>query len=310
MHYSRAEINEAQCTLGEAVHGSGVGLHYGDEVSLSLLPAPPNSGTHFLRRDVDITRALIPASLESIAETDPDTLLNNEHGIGVHGVESLLAALRGCGVDNVVIEVNGYELPDFDGSSLPLLQMINRAGVVAQPAARQILWVEQQVTVRIGEHYACIKPGRLPSITVDETPDLRSQSFLERSFSLLDHIFEREIAPARSPEHLAAAGKRETTKSLPDDSMEPRFEDEFMRYRVLESIGLLALAQMPVYGQVYFYKPRAFLAEALMRELFAMRDSWRQLSFAEVEQITGTLAPVSYQQTSDRRKLPSGLLIP
>jgi UDP-3-O-[3-hydroxymyristoyl] N-acetylglucosamine deacetylase len=130
MHYSRAEINEAQCTLGEAVHGSGVGLHYGDEVSLSLLPAPPNSGTHFLRRDVDITRALIPASLESIAETDPDTLLNNEHGIGVHGVETLLAALRGCGVDNVVIEVNGYELPAFDGSSLQLLQMINRAGLV------------------------------------------------------------------------------------------------------------------------------------------------------------------------------------
>jgi len=309
MYYSRAEINKAQCTLGKPVHGSGVGLNYGDEVSLSLLPAPPDSGTHFLRRDVDITRALIPASLENIAETDPDTLLDNEHGIGVHGVETLLAALRGCGVDNVVIEVDGYELPDFDGSSMPLLQMIHRAGVVAQPAARQIIWVDRQVAVRIGEHYASIRPGRLPSITVDDAPDLRSQRPLELSFSLLDHIFEREIAPARSPQHLAAVEKRDTARLLPPDTAGPRFEDEFMRYRALESIGLLALAQMPVYGQMYFYKPRAFLAEALMRKLFAMRDSWRQLSYAEIEQITGSLAPASYQQIPDRRIISSDPLI-
>lgn len=305
MHYSRPETNTAQCTLNESVHRTGIGLHDGHEVSLTLLPAPPNSGTHFLRRDVDITRAVIPASWDSIVETHPDTLLGNEYGTGVHGIEPLLAALHGCGVDNVLIEVSGYELPSFDGSSAALLQMINQAGVIAQAAARQIIWMDRIVAVRLGEHYACIMPGLLPTITVDDAIPGGSHAPQDLSFSLLDHVFEREIAPARHPQLLAAGDDRYTESPLSPDAKTPRFADEFMRYRMLECLGLLALAEMPIHGQLYFYKPNAFLIDALMQKLFADRDSWRQLSYAEIEQMTGKLSTGSQQQTSDRRVFPA-----
>jgi UDP-3-O-[3-hydroxymyristoyl] N-acetylglucosamine deacetylase len=315
MHYSQPETNTSQCTLNEPVHCTGIGLHDGHEVSLTLLPAPPDSGTHFLRRDVDITRALIPASWHSIVETHPDTLLANKYGIGVHGVEPLLAALHGCGVDNVLIEVSGYEVPIFDGSSTPLLQMINQAGVIAQAAARQIIWMDRLVAVRIGEHYACIMPGLSPSITVDDVIPGGSHAPQNLTFSLLDHVFEREIAPARHPQHETPYDDRYTdSPPLVDvkmvdakmvDAKTPRFADEFMRYQMLESIGLLALAEMPIYGQIYFYKPNAFLIDALMQKLFEDRDSWRQLSYAEVEQMTGKLSTGSHQQTSDRRVPPA-----
>ena len=310
MHYSRPETNTAQCTLNEPVHCTGIGLHDGQEVSLTLLPAPANSGTHFLRRDVDITRALIPASWRSIVETHPDTLLGNEYGIGVHGVETLLAALRGCGVDNVLIEINGYEVPNLDGSSASLLQMINRAGVIAQGAARQIIWVEKIIAVRIGEHYACIMPGLLPSITVDDVIPGDSNTPQNLSINLLDHVFEREIAPARHPQHETTGDDQDKdSPSLIDanmvDTKTPRFADEFMRYQMLESIGLLALAEMPIYGQMYFHKPNAFLIDALLQKLFADRDSWVQLNYAEIEQMTGKLSVNSYQQTPDRRMLPA-----
>ena len=305
MHYSRPETNTAQCTLNEPVHCTGIGLHDGQEASLTLLPAPPNSGTHFLRRDVDITRALIPASWRSIVETHPDTLLGNEYGIGVHGVETLLAALRGCGVDNVLIEINGYEVPNSDGSSTPLLQMINQAGVIAQGAARQVIWVEKIIAVRIGEHYACIMPGLLPSITVDDAIPGGSNTPQNLSINLLDHVFEREIAPARHPQHEITGDDRHKDSPPLIDAKTPRFADEFMRYQMLESIGLLALAEMPIYGQIYFYKPNAFLIDVLLQKLFADRNSWRQLNYAEIEQMTGKLSVNSYQQTPDRRMLPA-----
>ena len=305
MHYSRPEINTFQCTLNEPIHCSGTGLHDAEEASLTLLPAPPDSGTHFLRRDIDITRALIPSRWGSIVETHPDTLLGNEYGIGVHGVEPLLAALRGCGVDNVLIEIKGYEVPSFDGSCAPWLQMINKAGVIAQEAARQFIWMDRIVAVRIGEHYASIMPGLLPSITVDDSISGGSHALQALTFSLVDHVFEREIAPARHPQRETAGDDGYTDSEPRPDAADNRFADEFMRYRMLESLGLLALAEMPIYGQMYFYKPNAFVVDALLRKLFASRDCWRELSYAEIEQMTGKLSTVSHQQKSDRRALPA-----
>ena len=306
MLYSRPETNTTQCTLNKPVHCSGTGMHGGRAVSLTLLPAPPHSGTHFLRRDVDITRAVIPANRDSIVETHPYTLLGNEYGISVHGVVTLLAALRGCGVDNVLIEVGGCELPNFDGSSAPLVQMINQAGVIAQGAARQIIWVDKTVAVRVGEHYASIIPGVLPSITIDDTVPGGSRATQNLSFSLLDHVFEREIAPARHSRQETAFADRDTNSANSQLMKTARFADEYTRYQMLESLGLLTLAEMPIYGQMYFHNPRAFMIEALLQELFAARDSWRQLSYAEIEQMTGRLSVNSCQQVADRRALLAG----
>jgi len=304
MLYSRLDIRTTQCTLKEPIHCTGFGLLSSKEISMSLMPAPANSGVHFLRRDVDITRALIPASWHNVVETYPYTVLANEYGVGIARVEALLAALRGCGIDNLLIEISSSEVPIFDGSSAPLVAMINRAGVTAQGAARHGIWIDHFVGVRSGEHYAFIKPGVMPLITVDGAVPDDSHIPQQLSLSLLDHVFEQEIAPARNPEFSIEGGSHLIASLGPQSAhreTEPRFDDEFARYKILECLGFLALAETPICGQLYFYKPCTFLVNALMHELFTARDTWRQLSYVEIDQLTGEIAQASYQKISDRQ---------
>lgn len=272
---------------------------------MSLLPAPANSGVHFLRRDVDITRAVIPASWHNLFDLHPYTVLINEYGVSISKVEPLLAALRGCGVDNVLIEVSAGEVPILDGSSAPLVAMINQAGVTGQGAARQGIWIDQFVAVRSGEQYAFIRPAMMPEITVDGVIPEGEHKPQQLSLSLLDHVFEGEIAPARNPQvdfekaySFGACGK---VHSDPGNA-EPRFTDEFARFRIQECLGFLALTEAPICGQMYLYKPNRFLIDALLQELYLARDTWRQISYTEIDRLTGEIAQASYQKTSDRRQ--------
>ncbi|MCP4303162.1 MAG: UDP-3-O-acyl-N-acetylglucosamine deacetylase [Gammaproteobacteria bacterium] len=289
MLYSRPDIRTNQCTLNQPIHCVGFGLHGGNRISLSLLPAPANSGIFFLRRDVEITRALIPASWHNLFDTHPYTVIGNEYGVSISKVEHVLAALRGCGVDNALIEVSSGELPIFDGSSAPLVDMINQAGVMAQNTPRQAIWVERFVGVRSGEHYAYIKPGLVPHIIVDGVVNGKSRDPRQVSFNLLDRVFEHEIAPARNPQYCVEEALYYTTRNAKAGTIatEPRFEDETVRNRVLECLGFLALTDAPLYGQLYLYKPCSFLIDALLQELHMARDTWRQISYAEIDQLTG-----------------------
>jgi len=307
MLYSRPDIRTVQCTLNEPIHCVGYSQQGGGKVSMSLLPAPANSGVHFLRRDVSITRALITASWHNVIDTHPYTVLVNEFGVSIGKVGNLLAALRGCGVDNVLIEVSSGELPVFDGSSAPLVAMINQAGVVAQGATRHGIWIDHFIAVRSGEHYAFIKPGPMPLITVDGVVSAGSHTPQQLSLSLLDHVFEQEIAPARNPEFNIDGDGRLIASQDPNsvnNEINPLFADEFVRYKILECLGFLALAEAPICGQLYIYKPCSFLINALMYELFAARDSWRQLGYDEIDQLTGEIAATSHQKLSDNR--PAG----
>jgi len=305
MLYSRPDIRTVQCTLNEPIHCVGYAPHSGNKVSMSLLPAPANSGVHFLRRDVGIVRALITACWHNVVDTHPYTVLGNEYGVSIGNVGNLLAALRGCGVDNVLIEVSSGELPVFDGSSAPLVAMINQAGVVAQGAARHGIWIDNFVAVRFGEHYAFIKPGPMPMITVDGAIPAGSHTPQQLSLCLLDHVFEQEIAAARNPEFNIDGDRRFIASRDPQSVIsetEPRFDDEFARYKILECLGFLALAEVPICGQLYIYKPCTFLINALMSELFTTRDTWHQVSYDEIDQLTGGIAAASYQKLSDNRR--------
>jgi UDP-3-O-[3-hydroxymyristoyl] N-acetylglucosamine deacetylase len=213
-------------------------------------------------------------------------VLGNDYGVSISRVERVLAALRGCGVDNALIEVSGAEVPILDGSSAPIVEMINRAGVIAQGVARHGIWIDHFVAVRSGEHYAFVKPGRLPSITVDGiiAPGLHTPQ--QASFDLLDHVFEREIAPARRPEFDNSPSDRRSSKTGYDIG-QPRFDDELTRNRALECLGFLALSEAPIYGELYFYKPSTFLIDLLISELNAARDTWRRLSYVEIDRLSG-----------------------
>ena len=297
MVYSKPAIGTSQCTINESIHYVGVGLHSGHKVSMSLHPATPNSGIFFVRKDVQSDHAFIRASWRNVVDTRLCTVLGNEHGVTISTVEHLLAALRGCGVDNLMIEINSDEVPILDGSCAPLVKLIKKAGIVAQRVPRYGIWIERPVEVKQGERYSILTPSDVPRITVDiefTNPAIGSQCL---TVDLLDDVFETEIAPARTfgfaseleqlrEQGLALGGSMRNAVLVDDDGVvNPeglRFADEFARHKILDCIGDLALADAPIFGHLYSHKPGHRLNNALLRELFAHQDAWTRLSFDEI----------------------------
>ena len=297
MIYSKPENRTSQCTTNEIIHYVGIGLHSGHNVSMSLYPAAPNTGICFLRRDVDPEHMLIRASWKNVVDTRLCTVLGNEHGVTISTVEHLLAALRGCGVDNLLIEINGDEVPILDGSCAPLVEMINKAGVVGQRLPRFGIWIERPINVRQGEHYAVLTPSEVPRITVDiefTNAAIRSQYL---SVDMIDKVFAAEIAPARTfgfadeleqlhEQGLALGGSMRNAVLLDDERViNPeglRFADEFARHKILDCLGDLALAEAPIFGHLYASKPGHRLNNALLREMFANGDAWSRLTYEEI----------------------------
>lgn len=299
MIYSKLANGLSQCTTNEIIHYIGIGLHSGHKVSMTLYPAAPNTGICFLRRDVEPEHMLIRASWKNVVDTRLCTVLGNEHGVTISTVEHLLAALRGCGVDNLLVEINGDEVPILDGSCAPLVDMINQAGIVSQRLPRFGIWIERPIEVRQGEHYAILAPSEVPRITVDIEFENAAIGAQCSSVDLIDNVFEEEIAPARTfgfadeleqlrEQGLALGGSVRNAVLLDDDRVVNeeglRFADEFARHKILDCLGDLALAGAPIFGQLYARKPGHRLNNALLREMFAHADAWSRLTYEEINQ--------------------------
>ena len=297
MIYSKPKDGTLQHTINEKVHYVGIGLHTGHNVSMTLYPAAPNTGICFLRRGVEPEHMLIRASWKNVVDTRLCTVLGNEHGVTISTVEHLLAALRGCGVDNLLIEINGDEVPILDGSSAPLVEMINKAEIVSQRLPRFGIWIERPIEVRQGERFAVLAPSDVPRITVDiefENAAIGSQCL---SVDMIDKVFAEEIAPARTfgfaaeleqlhEQGLALGGSMRNAVLLDNDRVINaeglRFADEFARHKILDCLGDLALAEAPIFGQLYTHKPGHRLNNALLREMFAHSDAWSRLTYEEI----------------------------
>jgi UDP-3-O-[3-hydroxymyristoyl] N-acetylglucosamine deacetylase len=302
MVYSNPASGVFQCTINDAIHYVGIGLHSGHKVSMKLLPAPPNHGILFVRKDVEVDHASIPASWHNVVDTRMCTVLGNDHGVTLSTVEHLLAALRSCGVDNLLIEINGDEVPILDGSSAPLVELINRAGIVSQQLPRYGIWIEKPIEVRQGESYALLTPDSVLRITVDiefANTAIGSQNL---SLEMIDHVFEREVAPARTfgfaheldqlrAQGLALGGTTRNAILIGDEGVVNeeglRYDDEFARHKILDCLGDLALAEMPIFGHLFTHKPGHRLNNALLRELFAHQDAWSRLDYAEINRRIG-----------------------
>ena len=297
MIFSSTTTSRYHCTLREPVHYPGTARRGANEPSLTLLPAEPGSGISFRRSDIEPQRALIRASWRNAIPTEFGTMLVNDAGIPVNRVELVMAAVRGCGIDNLIIETGGSGLPEFDGSAAPLVALINRAGVAPQNLSRPAIWIERTIEVRRGDSYAMVNPADLPRITVNLEPahPLFESQCVSRE--MVDHVFARDIAPARNPA-LFGAGIDATGIGAPmgpqsepravDSSVLPRqarlrFDDEPARYRLLESYGILALAGDPIFGHVFANRPTADLMHALVREIYQHRHYWTRLSYESIE---------------------------
>lgn len=297
MVYSNPQNGTSQCTINEAIHYVGLGLHSGHKVSMNLYPAAPNTGICFVRKDIDPEHAIIPASWHNVVDTRLCTVLGNDYGVTISTVEHLLAALRSCGVDNLLIEINGDEVPILDGSCAPIVDMVKKAGVVSQRLPRFGIWIERQIEVRQGGRYAVLSPSDVPRITVDiefSNSAIGSQCV---SVEMIDDVFEQEIAPARTfgfadeleqlrEQGLALGGSMRNAVLVDEQGVVNeeglRFDDEFARHKILDCLGDLALAEAPIFGHLFTHKPGHRLNNALLRELFSHQDAWSRLSYEEI----------------------------
>src|SRR6266403_1193713 len=274
---------EFQHTLGKAAGFSGTSLHTGEKVTLKLHPAPVDHGIKFKRKDLQ-DEPTIDAKIDNLTMVERATTIG-EGSVRVHTVEHVLAALFAMGVDNAIVEMDANEPPIGDGSAQPYVDLIKRAGVAAQEAPRKFFDVREPMHVEA-------KTGALLILLPDETfrisctqagPNNRFTQFL--SMEVTPAIFEREIAPARTfvyyeevqslmDKNLIKGGSLENAIVVRGDavlSKEPlRFADEFVRHKILDIIGDLALVGRRIRGHVVAVKPshasNAQLARSITRE--------------------------------------------
>jgi UDP-3-O-[3-hydroxymyristoyl] N-acetylglucosamine deacetylase len=285
-----------QTTLANPVSTSGVGLHTGVEVELTIKPAPENTGYIFVRTDLDNFE--IPASVEYISHCSYATTLMRR-GVVLSTCEHLLSALRGSGVDNCFIELDNIEIPIMDGSSEDFVSLIEKAGIVEQNAARRVFRVLERVDFEQGDRRMSIEPSNEFEIEcmIDfPHPFINRQAY---KFVFDNGAFGKQIASARTfgfatevemlrKANLALGGSLDNAIVLTPDGMlnktPLRFDDEFVRHKILDIIGDLALLGMPVLGKVTAEKSGHSVHASLMSKLLKAEHAWEIIESQNREQ--------------------------
>ncbi len=276
----------AQRTLRRPISCTGIGLHSGSKVSLSLKPAPADFGIRFRRTDLEGLE--IRANVGNLAGIQYATGLAYDAGT-VDTVEHLLAALTSLGIDNVVVELNQPEVPIMDGSSAPFVYLIHEAGVKRLAAPRRFLKVLRPVSLARGDKRIAMYPSDHFKVTYSiafDHPLLRHQS---RTIRVSEETFIEEIAPARTfgflkevevlRQHgLALGGSLENAIVIGDSGVlnsALRFEDEFVRHKILDVIGDMALVGHPLVGHLVAHRGGHALHTAFAAKLLEETDAWQ-----------------------------------
>lgn len=271
-----------QRTLSGPIGCSGVGLHTGAAVNLTLRPAPADHGIVFVRTDRPAP-VEIPATARHVVNTELATTLGRD-GVEIGTVEHLLAALWGLGIDNSRIELDGPEVPIMDGSAAPFAYLIRSAGVRVLDAPKSFVVIKKRVTVRDGEKSASLNPCDRFKINcrIDFRHPLICDQTFEMEFS--DRTFAREIARARTfgflrdvetlkKQGLARGGSLENAIVVDEFSiLNPdglRFPDEFVRHKVLDAMGDVSLFGRPMIGHLAVYKSGHALNHKLVQKVLS-----------------------------------------
>jgi UDP-3-O-[3-hydroxymyristoyl] N-acetylglucosamine deacetylase len=285
MKFSRQTTLRSQATV------TGVGVHSGLPVNLTVGPAPVDAGIIFVRTGLEGADREVQATADAVIATEFATVLGDGEGPLVSTAEHVLAALRGMGVDNAVIEVDGPEVPIMDGSSAPFVAAIDQAGIVTQSAVRRFIQVLKPVQVAIGDSFGELRPfagGFRAEVEIDfVNPLIGRQSY---TFDLNAENFRREISRARTfgcmndVARLWSAGFAlgasfensvvfDETRLLNAEGL--RFSDECARHKVLDAVGDLALAGLPLLGAYRSVRGGHKLNHAVLTEFLADRSAWR-----------------------------------
>ena len=294
-----------QRTLKNTIRATGVGLHSGEKVYLTLKPAPINSGIVFRRVDLDPI-VDIPAHALNVGETTLSTTLTREHA-RVDTVEHLLSAMAGLGIDNAIVELSAQEVPIMDGSSGPFVFLLQSAGIAEQEAAKKFIRIKRKIEVREGDKVASFVPydGFKVSFEIDFDHPVLKQSVQRASLDFSSTSYVKEVSRARTfgftkdleymrSKNLALGGSVKNAivvddyRVLNEDGL--RYDDEFVKHKILDAVGDLYLLGHSLIGEFVGYKSGHGLNNCLLRELLQTKDSWEFVEFAEES------APITYMR--------------
>ena len=294
-----------QSTLKSLVSATGVGLHTGQKVRMSLRPAQPDTGIVFRRLDLP-SAAEIPARADLVGETRLCSCLVSG-GTKIHTVEHLMSALSGLGVDNVYVDLDGPEVPIMDGSAAPFVLLIQQAGIEEQGAPKRFLRVKKRVEAKDGDKWAVLEPYegfKLSfSIVYDHpvieksntslTVDFASTSYLKEVARARTYGFMQDVEDLRDV-GLALGGGLENAVVLDEyrvlNAGGLRFADEFIRHKILDAIGDLYLLGRPLLAAFSAHKSGHALNNRLLRELMADPAAVEVVTFERAEEAPAGVA--------------------
>ena len=285
-----------QKTLRNVIRAKGVGLHSGEQVSLTLRPAPADTGIVFRRVDLEPV-VEIAATLDNVGDTRLSTALCYK-GVRISTVEHLLSALSGLGIDNAVVDVTAAEVPIMDGSAAPFVFLIRSAGIEEQRVAKRFLRILQSVEVSDGDKWARFSPyqGFRVDFTIDFNHPMFRGQYRQSEIDFSKTSFVREVSRARTfgfmsdieklrEDQLALGGSLDNAVVLDDyrvvneDGL--RYRDEFVKHKMLDAIGDLYLLGHSLIGSFTGYKSGHALNNCLLRELIRQQDSWEVITFED-----------------------------
>jgi UDP-3-O-[3-hydroxymyristoyl] N-acetylglucosamine deacetylase len=293
-----------QRSLKNSIRATGIGLHTGRKVLMVLRPAPPNTGIVFRRMDLE-PPVDIPARATNVTETTLGTTLA-VGGAGVSTVEHLLSAMAGLGIDNAFVELTADEVPIMDGSAGPFVFLIQSAGIELQSSAKRFVRVRRRVEVREGDKWARFEPheGFRVNFEIEfdhpvfhrhaqrATMDFSTTTYLREVSRARTFGFMRDMEALRG-RNLALGGTLDNAIVLDDyrilneDGL--RYEDEFVRHKILDAIGDLYLLGHSLIGEFTGYKSGHGLNNCLLRTMLADATAWEEVTFKEE-----SAAPISY----------------
>jgi UDP-3-O-[3-hydroxymyristoyl] N-acetylglucosamine deacetylase len=297
-----------QRTLKNSIRATGVGLHTGKKIFLTLRPAAANTGVIFRRVDLDD-----PVEIKATPENVGDTSLSStlvQGDVRISTVEHLMSAIAGLGIDNVYVDISAPEVPIMDGSAGPFVFLIQSAGIVEQEAPKKFIRIKQGVKVEDGDKWAKFEPfdGFKVGFSIDfEHPVFTTHNqFAELDFSTTSFVkevsrartfgFVRDVERLRKSE-LALGASMDNAIALDDyrvlneDGL--RYEDEFVKHKILDAIGDLYLLGHSLIGAFTGHKSGHALNNALLRKLLATENAWEEVTFEDDVDL-----PISYARSS------------
>jgi UDP-3-O-[3-hydroxymyristoyl] N-acetylglucosamine deacetylase len=302
-----------QRTLKSSIRAAGVGLHSGAQIMMTVHPAPPDSGIVFRRSDLTPTID-IAARAENVGDTRLGTVLT-QGAARVSTIEHLMSAFAGLGVDNAVVEVSAAEVPIMDGSAGPFVFLLQSAGITEQQPAKRFVRITRRVEVRDGDKWACFEPfdGFRVNFEIEFDHPVFKRGLSQATMEFSSTTYLKEVARARTfgfmrdlqtmrKHNLALGGTLENAIMIDDagvlneDGL--RYEDEFVKHKILDAIGDLYLLGHSIIGEFSGFKSGHGLNNKLLRALLSDRSAWEEVVFD-----TPDAVPIAYADTQEPREV-------